>query len=139
MRFGRQRAPRDVATLALLLAGFSGLAVAFWMLTLNWAGVLLPIGFLIGAWSQLRGEVRELELRDDTLVVRTFFREYPMPRAHVRAVVRTPAGVMVEVANGNRYAVTPRDVLSDDVARALEQWLGPTTSSSTLPSSAQNP
>ena len=138
MRFGRQRTPRDYATLGLLLTGFSGLAVAFWMLTLNWAGVLLPIGFLIGAWSQLRGEVRELELRGDTLLVRTFFREYPMPRAHIRGVLRTPGGVMVEVANGNRYAVTPPDVLSDDVARALEQWLGVTTSSSTPPSSARS-
>lgn len=138
MRFGRQRSPRDYATLGLLLAGFTGLAVAFWMLTLNWAGILLPIGFLLGAWSQLRGEVRELELRADTLLVRTFFREYPMPRAHIRGVVRTPGGVMVEVANGNRYAVTPPDVASDDVARALEEWLGATTSSSTPPSSARS-
>lgn len=135
MKFGRQRPPRDVITLALLLTGFSALAVAFWLYTRTWIGVLLPIGFLIGAYAQLRGEVRELELRDDTLFVRTFLRQYTMPRAHIRNVVRTPDGVAVDVLNGNRYVVSPPDTNAEEVLRALEAWL---SASSTPPSSARN-
>jgi hypothetical protein len=124
MKFGRQRALRDVLVLALLLVGFTALAVAFWMLTLNWAGILLPIGFVIGAYAQLRVEVREVELHPDRLFVRTFFREYPMPRAHIRRVLRSPDGAaIVEVLNGNRYAVTPPDVDGEELARTLEAWL----------------
>jgi len=137
MTFGRQHAPRDVATIALLFAGFSGLAIAFWLLTDNWAGLLLPAGFLMGAYAQLRTEVRELEVRDDRLIVRTFFRAYPMPRVHIRGVVRTQDGVAVDVVNGNRYVVSPQDVNPDEVLHTLEAWLT-SSSSSTPPSSAQS-
>ena len=119
MRFGRQRAPRDVFVLLLLLTGFSGLALAFWLLTANWLGVLLPIGFLLGAYAALRGEVRELELRGDTLLLRTFFRTYPIPRAHIRVL----RGTEIEVLNGNRYAVAPAAADAEEVRRALERWL----------------
>lgn len=123
MTFGEQRALRDVLVLALLLVGFTALAVAFWIFTLNWAGLLLPVGFLIGAYAQLRVEVREIEVLPDRLSVRTFFREYPMPRAHIRRVIRSPEGAMVEVLNGNRYAVTPPGVDGEELARTLEDWL----------------
>ena len=116
--FGRQRAPRDFLVLALLLTGFSGLALAFWLLTDNWLGVLLPLGFLLGAWTTLRAEVRELELRGDSLVIRTFFRTYPIPRAHIR----TLRGTEIEVLNGNRYEVAPADADRDEVQRALTSW-----------------
>lgn len=124
MRFGRQRAPRDYVTIAMLLVGFSALALAFWLYTDTWAGLLLPVGFLIGAYAQLRTEVRELQLLDDRLIVRTFFRAYPMPRAHIRAAMRTPAGAAVEVLNGNRYVVSPQDEDPEEVLRALDAWLG---------------
>lgn len=123
MRFGTQRPAADSLTIALLLLGFTALAVAFWMLTDNWAGVLLPLGFLIGAWATLRAEVTEIELRGETLVLRTFFRAYPLPRAHVKNVVRTPRGAAIDVLNGNRYYVTPAHADADQVARALEDWL----------------
>ncbi|HEV7241379.1 MAG TPA: hypothetical protein VGQ36_19255 [Thermoanaerobaculia bacterium] len=137
MRFGRQRSPSDLATFLLLFLGFSALAVAFWMLTLNWAGLLLPIGYLVGAYSTLRAEVKEIELQDDTLILRTFFRAYPIPRAHMTNVVRTPRGAAIDVLNGNRYYVTPPESDAEVIATALEEWLA--TSSSTLPSSARNP
>ncbi|HVE73056.1 MAG TPA: hypothetical protein VNI54_16940 [Thermoanaerobaculia bacterium] len=116
--FGRQRSPRDWLVLLLLLTGFCGLALAFWLLTANWLGVLLPLGFLIGAWATLRAEVREVELRADSLVVRTFFRTYPIPRAHIRTVRATE----IEVLNGNRYEVAPAGVDRDAVQRALGSW-----------------
>jgi hypothetical protein len=116
--FGRQRSPRDFVVLALLLTGFTGLALAFWLLTANWLGVLLPIGFLIGAWATLRAEVRELQLRADTLVIRTFLRSYPIARTHIR----TLRGTEIEVLNGNRYEVAPADADPVDVARALASW-----------------
>jgi hypothetical protein len=122
--FGTQRPARDVATLILLLLGFTALAVAFWMLTLNWAGLLLPLGFLIGAYGTLRTEVREIEIREDALYVRTFLKSYRMPRAHITGVIPSPSGTSVEVLNGNRYMVTPPDVDSGAVARTLEAWLG---------------
>ena len=125
MRFGRQRSPSDVGTIVLLLSGFIALAIAFWILTSNWAGLLLPLGFLIGLFGTFRGEVKEIELRGDTLFLRTFFREYPIPRAHVRTVVLTERGAAIEVLNGNRYDVTPPDTDPEEVARALEEWLGP--------------
>ena len=136
MRFGRQRSARDFLTLALLFLGFTALAVAFWMLTLNWAGLLLPLGFLIGAYATLRAEVKEIELRDDALILRTFFRAYSIPRAHVTNVARTPRGAAIDVLNGNRYHVTPPETDAELVAHELEEWLA--TSSSTLPSSARN-
>ena len=123
MKFGEQRSRRDLAALALLFAGFSGLAVAFWMYTLNWLGLLLPAGFLLGAYTSLRAEVRELELRDDALILRTFFREYPIPRAHVTAIETTRTGTAIQVLNGNRYEITPADADADEVHRALEEWL----------------
>lgn len=119
MRFGRQRSPADVATIVLLLLGFTALAVAFWIYTSNWAGLLLPLGFLIGLFGTFRAEVKEIELRGDTLVVRTFFRAYPIPRAHIRAL----RGTEIEVLNGNRYEVGPPGADREDVARALQEWL----------------
>jgi cytochrome bd-type quinol oxidase subunit 1 len=119
MRFGRQRPPRDVYVFALLLVGFSGLALAFWLLTANWLGVLLPIGYLLGVYATLRAEVREIELRGDTLFLRTFFRTYPIPRTHIRAL----HGSEIEVLNGNRYAVVPAEADAEEVRRALAGWL----------------
>jgi hypothetical protein len=57
------------------------------------------------------------------LLVRTFFSEYAIPRAHVTKVLRTNNVAAVEVLNGNRYGVTPPDVDVDTVATALEAWL----------------
>lgn len=123
MRFGRQRSPSDVATLVLLFLGFAALAVAFWIYTYTWFGLLLPIGYLIGAYAALRAEVKEIELRGEMLVLRTFFRAYPIPRKHVTKVVLTPRGAAIDVVNGNRYEVTPPDADAGEVARALEEWL----------------
>lgn len=119
MRFGRQRSPSDVATILLLFLGFTALAVAFWVLTSNWAGLLLPVGFVIGLAGSFRAEVKEIELRGETLILRTFFRAYPIPRAHVRAL----RGTEIEVLNGNRYEVAPPGANRTEVAHALEEWL----------------
>ncbi|HEX6083890.1 MAG TPA: hypothetical protein VF266_05165 [Thermoanaerobaculia bacterium] len=119
MRFGRQRSPRDLLVIALLMTGFCGLAVAFWLLTGTWLGALLPLGFVVGAYATLRAEVREIELRGDTLFLRTLFRTYPIPRAHIRRL----HGGEIEVLNGNRYAVVPADANADEVQRALATWL----------------
>lgn len=123
MRFGRQRPPGDIAAFFLLLTGFTGLALAFWMGTQNWMGLLLPIGFLIGAYASFRGDVREIELLPDVLLLRTFFREYRIPRAHVKQIARTDRGAAIDVLNGNRYYITPADEDEDEVAAALEEWL----------------
>lgn len=125
MRFGRQHSPVDLATIILLLFGFAALAVAFWILTGNWAGLLLPLGFLVALLGTFRSEVKEIELRGETLTVRTFFRSYPIPRAHVTKVLRTPQGTAIEVLNGNRYDVTPPGADATEVASALEAWLAP--------------
>lgn len=122
-KFGRQRPPRDIAALALLLAGFSALGLAFWILTSNWLGGLLPLGFLLGAWQSLRADVREIELRGDALLVRTFFREYSIPRAHVTNVVLTPEGAAIDVLNGSRYQVTPPGTDAAKLAHAFDAWL----------------
>jgi hypothetical protein len=42
----------DLAVFLLLLTGFSALALAYWLLTFHWLGVLLPIGFLGGVLLQ---------------------------------------------------------------------------------------
>ena len=139
MRFGRQRSPRDYAVLALLLLGFTALAVAFWILTFNWVGLLLPIGFLIGAYSTLRAEVKEIELQSETLLLRTFFRSYKIPRAHITNVARTPRGAAIDVLNGNRYFVTPPDADGEAVAQALEGWLGVGSQASRLTGSQTHP
>jgi hypothetical protein len=109
--------------LLLLFVGFASLAVAFWLLNANWAGLLLPLGYVIGAWASLRKEVREIELREEALIVRTFFRGYPIPRANIKGVVRTPRGAAIDVLNGNRYEVTPPGTNPGEIARALEEWL----------------
>jgi hypothetical protein len=128
--FGRQRPPRDVAVLLLLFLGFTGLALAFWLYTRTWAGLLLPLGYAIGIYATLRAEVRELELRDDVLLLRTFLREYPIPRAHVTAVVRTEEGTAIDVVNGARYQITPIGVDAAAVASAIETWLATGSSQS---------
>ncbi len=133
MRFGRQRSPSDVAALLLLFLGFTALGVAFWVFTRTWFGLLLVIGYLIGVYATLRAEVKEIELRGETLIVRTFFRAYPIPRAHVTRVVRTPEGAAIDVLNGNRYEVTPPGADAEEVARALEEWLGPAPARAAAP------
>lgn len=122
MRFGRQRPPRDLAAIALLFAGFTVLGVAFYVMTANWLGVLLPLAYVLGAWSTLRGEIREIELRADTLVLRTLFRSYPIPRAHITRIVQTPSGPAIDVLNGARYPVTPPAAAPDEVHAALTAW-----------------
>ena len=123
MRFGRQRPASDLAALALLLAGFSLLAAAAYSLRGTLFGVLLPLTFIAGVITGLRTEVREIELRPDTLVVRTFFRAYDLPRAHIRAVVTTPQGVAIDVLSGARYAINPPGVDPVELERTLRAWL----------------
>jgi hypothetical protein len=122
MIFGRQRPPRDLAALILLSAGFSALAVAIWFLRDTWAGGLVPLTFFVGSWAGLRAEVRELELRDDSLIVRTFLRSYSIPREHITAVVMTAGGPAIDVLSGARYTVSPPDTDADEVFRGLTEW-----------------
>ena len=123
MRFGRQRPAGDLAALALLFLGFCGLAVAVFFLRETLFGALLPLAFVAGAIAGLRAEVRELELRDDRLILRTFFRGYGIPKAHIKAVVMTPQGVAIDVLNGARYAINPPGVDAEGLQNALLAWL----------------
>jgi hypothetical protein len=121
--FGQQRPATDILAIGLLCAGFSAIAYALWVFTGNWIGVLLPVGFLVGAWASLRVEVREIEIRPGVMLVRTFFREYPIPRAHVTNVALTPQGAAIDVLNGRRYLITPPQSDAEEVAVALAEWL----------------
>ena len=121
MRFGRQRSFWEVSTILLLFSGFTALAIAFWILTGNWAGLLLPVGFLIGLFGTFRAEIKEIEFQGEMLILRTFFRAYRIPRTHIRAL----RGTEIEVLNGNRYEVAPPEADAAEVARALEEWLRP--------------
>jgi len=123
VRFGRQRPPADVASLALLLIGFSGLAVAVFYLRETLFGLLLPVTFIAGAITGLRAEVREVELVEDRLILRTFFRAYRIPRAHVTSAVTTPRGVAIDVINGARYFINPPGVDPGELHRAVSEWL----------------
>jgi hypothetical protein len=118
MRFGKQRPASDVAAFILLFLGFAALALAFWILKGTLLGLFLPIGYVVGAVASLHKDIREIELRDDLLLVRTFFREYPIPRTHVTRVV----GTTVEVLNGNRYMVAPPGTDAAEITRALKEW-----------------
>jgi hypothetical protein len=122
--FGRQRPPSDVAAMVLLLTGFSALAVALWSLRGTWIGVVLPLAFVVGAIAGLRTEVREVEVRDEALIVKTFLRAYALPREHIVRVVRSEGGVAVDVVNGARYDIAPPDVDGDAMFAALRAWLG---------------
>ena len=123
MRFGQQRPPRDLAALALLFLGFSALAVAIFYLRETLVGVLLPLTFIAGAIAGLRGEVREIELLEDRLVLRTMFRAYAIPRAHIRAIVATERGVSIDVLSGARYPIAPPGVDAEELRRALSEWM----------------
>ncbi len=123
MRWGEQRPTADLAALALLLIGFSALAAAVFFLRETVIGVLLPLTFIAGAIAGLRTEVREVELQRDRLVVRTFFRSYPIPRANITGVVITERGVAMDVLNGSRYPINPRDVDPVELHAALRAWL----------------
>jgi hypothetical protein len=123
VRFGQQRPPADLAALALLLVGFTGLAAAIFYLRETLVGLLLPLTFIAGAIAGLRAEVREVELADDRLVIRTMFRSYAIPRAHIRAIVLTEKGVAIDVLNGSRYPINPPDVDPEQLRQALSNWL----------------
>jgi hypothetical protein len=122
LQFGRQRPGTDIAAICLLFAGFCSLAYAIWVYLDNKFGVLLPIFFVVGLWASLRTEVRQIELRGETMVISTFFRHYPIPRAHVTNVVITREGTAIDVLNGRRYNITPPDVDADELARAVAGW-----------------
>jgi hypothetical protein len=113
----------DILAIGLLCFGFSSIAYALWVFTGNWIGVLLPVGFLLGVWASLRVEVREIEIRPAVLLVRTFFREYPIPRAHVTNVALTPQGAAIDVLNGRRYLITPPQSDAEEIAVALAEWM----------------
>jgi hypothetical protein len=121
--FGKQRPAKDLAVLALLLAGFCGLAVAIFYLRETLIGALLPLTFIAGAFAGLRGEVREVELLEDKLIIRTIFRGYAIPRAHVRAIVTTDRGTAIDVLSGARYPITPPGVDALELERALREGL----------------
>ena len=123
MRYGRQRPASDLAALALLFAGFCGLAVAIFFLRETLLGLLLPLTFLAGAYAGLRTEVREIELFPEKLVLRTIFRGYRIPRAHIRNIVVTEKGVAIDVINGARYVINPPGVEPMELERALRKWL----------------
>lgn len=125
MRYGKQRPASDLAALALLFLGFSGLAVAIFFLRETLLGVLLPLTFLAGVYAGLRAEVRELELLPEKLILRTIFRGYGIPRAHIRTIVVTEKGVAIDVINGARYAINPPGVDPIELERALREWLSP--------------
>jgi hypothetical protein len=143
--FGQQRPATDILAIGLLCAGFSAIAYALWVFTGNWIGVLLPVGFLVGAWASLRVEVREIEIRPDVMLVRTFFREYPIPRAHVTNVALTPQGAAIDVLNGRRYLITPPQSDAEEIAVALAEWMRaggdkpPAVSSKVLPKAPHLP
>jgi hypothetical protein len=121
--FGRQRPPADLITLALLLTGFSALAFAIFYLRETLLGALLPLTFIAGAFAGLRREVREVEIRPDRLILRTFFRSYAIPRDHVRAIAVTTGGTAIDVLSGARYPITPPGVDPLELERALREWL----------------
>jgi hypothetical protein len=121
--FGKQRPAADLATLALLLVGFCGLAFAIFYLRETLIGALLPLTFIAGAFAGLRGEVREVELHPGKLILRTLFRSYTVPRRHVRAIVATERGPAIDVLSGARYPITPPGVDPIELERALRQWL----------------
>jgi hypothetical protein len=120
--YGRRRPPLDVAALALLFAGFCALALAVRAVYGTWSGALLPLAFVAGAFAGLRAEVRELELRRDALVLRTFFRAYTIPRAHVVRVIHEERGASIEALNGAQYFLTPPGVDARAFADALDAW-----------------
>ena len=120
--FGRQRSAKDLVTIALLLTGFTALALAFRIFTASWLGTLLPIGFIIGLAATLRVEVRQIDLYDDRLVIRTFFRAYSIPRDHITSVHHTPDGTAITVLNGARYSITPSGVGASELTRAVREW-----------------
>jgi hypothetical protein len=123
VRFGEQRPVAEVAALALLLIGFCGLAAAVFFLRETVIGVLLPLTFIAGAIAGLRTEVRELELHEDRLILRTFFRSYAVPRQNITGVVITARGVAMDVLNGSRYPINPPGVDPAALHAALRQWL----------------
>lgn len=63
-----------------------------------------------------------MELRDDRLLLRTFFKTYTIPRAHVTTVGIDARGVFIDVINGNRYPITPRSVDADEMLPAVTAW-----------------
>ena len=123
MRFGEQRPVAEIAALALLLIGFTGLAAAVFFLRETIIGVLLPLTFIAGAFAGLRAEVREIEILPDRLILRTFFRSYAIPRQNITGVVITESGVAMDVLNGSRYPINPPGVDPAELHAALRQWL----------------
>jgi hypothetical protein len=122
LRFGRRRPPLDIAALVLLLAGFGALALAVRAVYGTWAGALLPLAFIAGAFAGLRAEMREIELQQNALVLRTFFRAYTIPRAHVVRVMHDDRGASIEVLNGAHYLVTPPGVDRQVLGDGLDAW-----------------
>lgn len=120
--FGRQRSRAEIGAAILLLVGFTALAYAMWIARGAWFGVLLPIAYLVGIFSGFRSEVREIDLDDETLTIRTFFRAYPIPRAHITNVAATRRGVAIDVLNGARYFITPPGVDPEEMFGAVSRW-----------------
>ncbi len=129
--FGKRRAMPDLLLNLALFLSLGGAGVWLWFEERNWIGlVLLPI-LVRALYTDLRDNVREIEIRERDLAIRTFLRERVIPRVDIRevALVLRPLGMNQRLScgiglhSGEAVWLAPRSIDVIELHEALRQWL----------------
>jgi hypothetical protein len=131
-RFGRRFPAVYLATSVIVCGAFVALGVWLWRSEGQWIGLLVPPVLLWGLHAEFRDQIRELELHETALVLRTVLRERVVLRQDIdhTELLLKPVGnghllsVLLVLRDGSSVWVHPVGQDAQDVYAAVESWLG---------------
>ena len=129
-KFGRRFAASYLAPSLLVLAAFVALGLWLWASEGEWIGLLVPPALLWGLYAEFRDQLRELELRQESLVLRTILRERIILREDIVStqLLLTPVrngkllSVMVVLRDGRSVWIQPAGQDAQEVHATVKSW-----------------
>ncbi|MFL6248730.1 MAG: hypothetical protein ACJ74H_22085 [Thermoanaerobaculia bacterium] len=100
--FGNRRAASFISFNALVFLGLSALGIWVWLDQRYWVGLVLPPMMVWALYTDLRDSVRQVEVGEDSVIIRTFLREEAIPASEIAEVDLTlkPVGAQQILACG---------------------------------------
>jgi hypothetical protein len=130
-RFGRRFPAVYLASSVIVCGAFVALGVWLWRSEGVWVGLLVPPVLLWGLYAEFRDQLRELELHETKLVLRTVLRERVVMRQDIdrTQLLLKPVrsghllSVLLVLRDGSSVWVHPVGEDAEDVYAAVENWL----------------
>lgn len=131
-KFGRRFSAVYLATSVVVCGAFVALGVWLWSSEGHWIGLLVPPVLVWGLHSEFRDQIRELEVHESALVVRTVLRERALLRQDIdhAELLLKPVGsghllsVLLVLRDGRSVWVQPVGEDAQAVHGAIVSWLG---------------